>query len=441
MNPTPPAEQISPPYQPPAGEECADPGDRSCGLQSDRPFEIRVSERVAQLPPYLFARINALTYQKRRSGADVVDMSMGNPSDPPAEAVVDKLAEAAGDPRNHGYAPAAGILSLRREVASRYLRKWGVRLDPETEIVGTLGSKEGYGHLCLAMVGPGDCVIVPAPSYPAHVYGVALASARPIPIETTCPDRFLSEIAATCERERPKMVVVNFPHNPTATVVGLDFYRDVVRIAKRHGCVLVSDLAYADVTFDGYESPSVLQVDGALDCAVEFTTMSKGFSMAGWRVGFCAGNREVVRALSTIKTYYDYGMFRPIQIAAIVAMRHCEAEVAAQARVYQRRRDCLCEGLARIGWPVTVPRASMFVWARIPDPFAGRMSSLEFATKLLEEADVAVSPGAGFGPAGEGFLRMALIENENRIRQAVRQIGRAIGSDLRSAAAVRGEER
>lgn len=423
----------------PSADECADPGDRSCGLQSDRPFEIRVSDRVSQLPPYLFARINALTYQKRRSGADVVDMSMGNPSDPPAQAVIDKLAEASNDPRNHGYAPASGILSLRREVASRYLRKWGVRLDPETEVVGTLGSKEGYGHLCLAMVGPGDSVIVPAPSYPAHVYGVALASARPIPINTTCPDRFLSEIAATCERERPKMVVVNFPHNPTATVVGPDFYREVVKLAKRHGCVLVSDLAYADVTFDGYESPSVLQVDGARDCAVEFTTMSKGFSMAGWRVGFCAGNREIVRALSTIKTYYDYGMFRPIQIAAIVAMRHCEAEVAVQARVYQRRRDVLCEGLSRIGWTVAVPKASMFVWAKMPEPFAGRMSSLEFATMLLEQADVAVSPGAGFGPAGEGHLRLALIENENRIRQAVRQIGRAIGGELRTAMPHRGD--
>jgi alanine-synthesizing transaminase len=284
------------------------------------------------------------------------------------------------------------------------------------------------------MVGPGDSVIVPAPSYPAHVYAVALASARPIPIDTTDPSRFLSDIARTCEAEKPKMVVVNFPHNPSATVVGPDFYRDVVALAERYGFALVSDLAYADVTFDGYESPSVLSVEGARKLAVEFTTMSKGYSMAGWRVGFCAGNREIVRALGTIKTYYDYGMFRPIQIAAIMAIRNGEADVAAQAKIYQRRRDVLCEGLTRIGWPVVVPKASMFVWAKIPEPFASRMNSMDFAATLLEKADVAVSPGAGFGAAGEGYVRMALIENENRIRQAVRQIGRVLGDELRGTA-------
>lgn len=416
---------------PEPAENADDPAD------IERPFEIRVADRISHLPPYLFARINQLTYQKRRAGNDVIDMSMGNPSDPPSQRVIDKLSEAANDPRNHGYAPALGIMSLRREVASRYLKKWGVRLDPEGEVISTLGSKEGFGHLCLAIIGPGDSAIVPAPSYPAHVYGVALASGKAVLIDTTDPDRYLSDIAKTCETIQPKMVIVNFPHNPTATVVGPDFYRDVVKLANRYGFMLVSDLAYADVTFDGYESPSILAVDGAKRFAVEFTTMSKGFNMAGWRVGFCAGNREIVRALGTIKTYYDYGMFRPIQIAAIMALRHGESDVAEQAKVYEKRRDVLCEGLARIGWNVTVPKASMFVWAKIPEPFASRMTSMEFATKLLEEADVAVSPGAGFGAAGEGYVRLALIENENRLRQAVRQIGRALGDELKVAASQR----
>lgn len=401
----------------------------------EAPQTFPVAGRIAELPPYLFARINKLTYEKRRAGVDVIDMSMGNPTDPPAQFIVDKLSEAANDPRNHGYAPAAGIASLRREVASRYLRKWGVRLDPETEVIGTLGSKEGFGHLCLAMIDPGDDVIVPAPSYPAHVYAVALASGNPLAIDTTQPDRFLSEVAARCEGTAgpPKLLVVNFPHNPSTTVVEPAFYEDVVALARRHSFPVISDLAYSDVTFDGYETPSILAVDGAKDLAVEFTTMSKGYSMAGWRVGFCAGNPQIIKALGTIKTYYDYGMFRPIQIAAIIGLRDGESEVINQSQVYQRRRDVLCEGLARIGWPVAIPKASMFVWARIPAPFSEQMGSMDFAAKLLDEADVAVSPGAGFGPAGEGFLRMALIENENRIRQAVKQINRAIGSDLRAA--------
>jgi alanine-synthesizing transaminase len=316
-------------------------------------------------------------------------------------------------------------------VASRYLKKWGVRLDPESQVICTLGSKEGFGHLCLATIGPGDGVVVPAPSYPAHVYGVALAGGTPHLFDTTDPSRYLSDIARAGETLRPKMVIVNFPHNPTATVVGPDFYREVVRLALRHGFMVVSDLAYADVTYDGYSTPSILSVEGGDRVAVEFTTMSKGFNMAGWRVGFCAGNRDIVKALGTIKTYYDYGMFRPIQIAAIVALRHGEADVEAQAKVYERRRDVLCDGLARVGWTVAVPKASMFVWARMPEPLLGRMSSMAFATKLLEEADVAVSPGAGFGTAGEGHVRMALIENEARLRQAVRQIGRSLAGDLK----------
>ena len=403
---------------------------------------IVLADRIADLPPYLFARINQLRDTKRQAGCDVIDMSMGNPSDPPSDYIIDKLAESAKDPRNHGYAPSTGIRNLKRELAAKYLKKWGVRLDPDSEVVCTLGSKEGFGHLCLALIGPGDSVIVPAPSYPAHVYGVALASGEPILIDTTEPARYLADIAASCEealqagKPVPKMVIVNFPHNPTATVVEADFYEDVVQLARRYGFLLVSDLAYADVTFDGYVAPSLMAVEGARQLAVEFTTMSKGYNMAGWRVGYCAGNADIIRALGTVKTYYDYGMFRPTQVAAIMALRHGDAEVEAQCRVYQHRRDVLCEGLSRIGWPVEVPKASMFVWAKIPEPFASTMTSMDFSAMLLEEADVAVSPGAGFGAAGEGYVRMALIENENRLRQAVRQIGKVFSDRLRDTASL-----
>jgi alanine-synthesizing transaminase len=392
-----------------------------------RPFQIQLAERMKRLPAYLFARLNQLMYQKRRAGEDVIDMGMGNPTDPPAEIIIDKLAEAAREPKNHGYSPSLGIMSLRREVASRYLKKWGVRLDPESEVIATLGSKEGFSHLCLALIGPGDTAIVPAPTYPAHMYAVSLASGNAITLEVADSQRFLSNIDYICQHilPRPKMVILNYPHNPSTVTVEQEFYVDAVKLARKYGFVLVSDLAYADVCFDGYQAPSLLSVKGAKDVAVEYTTMSKGFSMAGWRVGFCAGNAEIIRALGTVKAYYDYGMFRPIQIAAIMALRHCESAVEAQAKEYQRRRDVLCDGLRRIGWDITPPRASMFVWAKIPEPWA-KMGSLDFAMKLLAEGDVVVSPGAGFGPAGEGFLRLALVENENRIRQAVRNIGRCL---------------
>ncbi len=401
-----------------------DPADDS------RPFEIQVSDRMKRLPAYLFARINQLTYQKRRAGDDVIDMSMGNPSDPPSDRVIEKLAEAARDPKNHGYSPSLGIMSLRREAGAKYFKKWGVHLDPESEIIATLGSKEGFSHMCLALLGPGDSAIVPAPSYPAHTYGVALASGNAISLEVADSEKFLSNIAYTCQHlyPKPKLVILNYPHNPSTVTVDPEFYVEAVKLARRYGFMIISDLAYADVTFDGYQSPSLLATPGAKELAVEFTTMSKGYNMAGWRVGFCAGNAEMIRALGTIKAYYDYGMFRPIQIAAIMALRHGDADVEEQAAVYQRRRDVLVEGLRRIGWDVTPPRASMFLWVKIPPPWFGKLNSLEFATKLLEEGDVAVSPGSGFGPAGEGYLRLALIENENRLKQAVRQIARCLGS-------------
>jgi alanine-synthesizing transaminase len=403
-------------------------------IQPDRPlqegpvFSIDVADRVKRLPPYLFAQINRLMYEKRRAGDDVIDLGMGNPSDAPEDLVVEKLAEAARDPRNHGYTESWGVINLRREIASKYFKHHGVRLDPEREVIVCLGSKDGFSHLCLALMGPGDTAIVPAPSYPAHIYAVALASANTILLDVADTERFLSNVAYTCQHlyPKPKLLVVNFPHNPSTACVEPEFYVEVVKLAKRYGFMVISDLAYADVTFDGYKAPSFLAAPGAIDVGVELTTMSKGYNMAGWRVGFCTGNAEMVRALGTIKTYYDYGMFRPIQIAAILALRHTDAAVEKQAAVYQGRRDVLCDGLARHGWPIAKPKASMFVWAKIPEPWASRLDSFQFAMKLLKEGDVVVSPGAGFGAAGEGYVRMALVENENRLRQAVRQIGRCL---------------
>jgi alanine-synthesizing transaminase len=413
------------------------PVDTNGQLEQHEPFRVEVADRMKRLPPYLFARINALMYQKRREGADVIDLGMGNPSEPPQDIVIEKLAEAAHDPANHGYSKANGILNLRREVASKYLKKYGVRLDPDAEIIVTLGSKEGFSHMCLALIGPGDTAIVPAPSYPAHLYGVALASGNAILLEVADQQKFLSNIAYTCQHmvPRPKLVIVNFPHNPSSVTVDAGFYVNLVRLAKRYGFMVISDMAYSDICFDGYVAPSFLAAPGGIDVGVELTTMSKGYNMAGWRIGYCCGNSEMIRALGTVKAYYDYGMFAPIQIAAIMALRHTEAAVEAQARIYQGRRDVLVEGLRRIGWNITPPRAGMFVWARIPERWSRQMDSVTFAMKLIEEADVAVSPGAGFGPAGEGFLRLALVENEARLRQAVRQIGRCLGAEPKPAPA------
>ncbi len=391
-------------------------------------FRIEPAARIVRLPPYMFGRINTLLYEKRRAGHDVIDLGMGNPSEPPPTFVIEKLAEAARDPNNHGYSKSSGILNLRREVASKYLKRYGVRLDPATEVLVCLGSKEGFSHLCLALMGPGDTAIVPAPYFPVHMYAVALASGNVIALDVADPSRFLANVAYTCEHlyPKPKLLIVNYPHNPTGSTVEPQFFTEVVTLARRYGLMVISDFAYADVAFDGYQPPSFLAAPGARHVGVEFTTMSKGYNMAGWRVGFCCGNAEMIRALGVIKGYYDYGMFQAIQIAAIVALRHGEAHVEQQARLYQRRRDVLVESLRRIGWQVEKPRAGMFVWAPIPEPWRSRMSTMDFAMMLLEKADVAVSPGSGFGSAGEGFLRLALVENENRLRQAVRQIARCL---------------
>jgi len=405
--------------------------------QPDEPFQVQVAQRVRRLPPYLFGRINAMLHDKRRAGDDVIDLGMGNPSDPPEEQVIDKLAEAAHDPRNHAYSKSNGIANLRREVASKYTKQYGVRLDPESELIVCLGSKEGFSHMCLAMMGPGDTAIVPAPYFPIHVYSVALAAGNVIALEVAESEKFLDDVAYTCEKlyPRPKVLILNYPHNPSTAVVEQSFYDQVVKLAKRYGFMVISDFAYADVAFDGYKPPSFLASPGAAEVGVEFTTMSKGYNMAGWRIGFCAGNAEMIAALATIKGYYDYGMFQAVQIAAIVALRHTDAAVEQQSQIYESRRDVMCQSLGRIGWDVTPPKAGMFLWVPVPEPWRSRMNTMDLAMLLLEKGNVAVSPGSGFGPAGEGFLRMSLVENEARLRQAVRQIKRCLAeADLAESA-------
>jgi len=396
-------------------------------LFEDEPFSIPVADRVRRLPPYMFAKINKRKHELRVDGVDVIDLGMGNPTDVPDPLVIEKITEAVSDARNHRYSVSNGIRNLRKEVAVRYWKRYGVRLDPDGEVIACIGSKEGFSHMCLALMGPGDTAIVPAPSFPIHVYSVMLAAGNVITLDTRQPHEFLAAIAYTCEKNfpRPKVVIVNFPHNPTATVVESDFYDELVRLAKRFEFLVISDFAYADICFDGYTAPSFLAASGAIDVGVEFTTMSKSYSMAGWRIGFCSGNSEMVRALATIKGYYDYGIFQAIQISAIVAMRHCDAAVESVAEEYAARRDVLCEGLARHGWEIEIPKAGMFVWAKIPDPWA-EMGSIDFAMKLLNEGGVAVSPGRGFGEEGEGFVRLAIVENSQRLRQAVRQIERCL---------------
>lgn len=396
-------------------------------LFDDKPFSIPVADRVKRLPPYMFDKINKAKHQMRQKGIDVIDLGMGNPTDPPHPMILEKINEAVQDPRNHRYSVSQGIANLRKEVAKRYDRKFGVSLDADSEVLACIGSKEGFSHMCLALMGPGDSAIVPAPSFPIHVYAVMLAAGNVIALDVREPQLFLQNIAYTCEHlfPRPKVVIVNFPHNPSSTVIEQEFFDDLVKLAKKYEFLIISDFAYADICYEGYQAPSLLASPGAKDVGVEFTTMSKGYSMAGWRIGFCSGNSEMVRALATIKGYYDYGIFQPIQIAAIVAMRHCDDAIAELCLEYQTRRDALCDGLSRLGWDVEPPKAGMFVWAKIPEPWS-EMGSIEFSMKLLNEAAVAVSPGRGFGEDGEGYLRLAIVEKTQRLRQAVRQIGRCL---------------
>lgn len=389
-------------------------------------FNIEQFTRMRRLPPYVFAQVNALKMERRRAGEDIIDLGMGNPDVPTPQHIVDKLVEAAQKPHNHRYSASRGITKLRHAIADWYKRRYDVNVDPETEAVVTIGAKEGLSHLVLALVNPGDVVFSPNPTYPIHPYSVIIAGGdlRSIPIG---PDRDFFEdlqIAAKQTWPRPKMLIISFPHNPTTAVVDLPFFEKVVAFAKDHHLMVIHDLAYADLVFDGYQAPSILQVPGAKDVAVEFFSMSKSYSMPGWRVGFCAGNREMVGALTRLKSYLDYGIFQPIQIAAIIALNGDQSCVKEIVDIYRSRRDVLVEGLQRIGWPMEKPKGTMFVWAPIPERFRS-MGSVEFSKFLIEKAKVAVSPGLGFGEYGDDHVRFALVENEMRIKQAIRGIRKA----------------
>ena len=397
---------------------------------SQRSFKIEVASRIHRLPPYLFARINKMKYDKRVGGVDIIDLGMGNPTDPTPDLVVEKLAEAARDPRNHRYCnPPSGISGLKKEVAKKYHKKYGVELDPETEIIATIGSKEGFSHMCLALLGPGDTAIVPDPAFPAHIYAVAMAGANVIRVPLGNDQAFLDRIEHMIDGlyPTPKLLILNYPHNPTSMTVEPWFWERAVEMCRRRGVMVISDFAYGEVCFDGYRAPSLLSTPGAKDLGVEFTTMSKTYNMAGWRVGFCAGNAEMIKALATIKGYYDYGMFTPIQIASVIAMRQCGHDAEEQAKVYAERRDEVCRGLDKLGWTYEKPRASMFVWARInPAHFKSGEGTLDFCVRMLDEAEVALAPGRAFGENGEGYVRIALVENEQRLRQAMRNLERAL---------------
>jgi len=384
--------------------------------------------RITRLPPYLFGKLNALKLAKRQAGVDLIDLGMGNPSDPAPQIVIDKLCEAARDPRNHRYSASKGIKNLRGEIAKKYERKWNVQLDPETEVLACIGSKEGFSHLCLAMMGPGDTAIVPDPAFPIHNYAVALAGGNVVSVPLGTDDKFISNIAMVIENmyPKPKLLILNFPHNPTAMTVDEGFYEPVIELAKKFGVAVINDFAYGETCFDGYKAPSLLSVKGAKDIGVEFITMSKPYNMAGFRIGFVAGNRDMIDYLATIKGYYDYGIFQAIQIAGIIALRHCEKDMNEQNKKYQSRRDVVCDGLRRIGWEVEKPRASMFVWTKVPKEHLKGKGSIEYAMDLMEHAEVAIAPGRAFGEGGEDYMRIALVENEQRLRQAIRNIGRYI---------------
>ncbi|NLZ10953.1 alanine transaminase [Neopusillimonas aromaticivorans] len=379
--------------------------------------------RIERLPPYVFNITGELKMAARRRGEDIIDMSMGNPDGSTPKHIVDKLVEVVSRPDTHGYSVSKGIPRLRRAISGWYDRRYGVSIDPDSEAIVTIGSKEGLAHLMLATLDRGDTVLVPNPSYPIHIYGAVIAGANIRSVPMTPGLDFFEEIERSVKESipKPKMMILGFPSNPTAQCVELSFFERVVALAKEHNILVVHDLAYADICFDGYVAPSIMQVPGARDVAVEFFTMSKSYNMAGWRVGFMVGNAELVNALARIKSYHDYGTFTPIQVAAITALegpQDCVAEVVEQ---YRNRRDVLAKGLHEAGWMVDIPKASMYIWARIPEPYRA-LGSLEFAKKLLEQAKVAVSPGVGFGEYGDEYVRFALIENEQRTRQAVRGI-------------------
>jgi alanine-synthesizing transaminase len=369
-----------------------------------------------------------MKHEKRVAGVDIIDLGMGNPTDPTPDAVIEKLAEAARDPRNHRYSVSNGIAGLRREVAKRYQDKFGVTLDPDSEVIVTIGSKEGFSHLCLALLGPGDTAIVPDPAFPAHLYAPAMAGANVIRVPLGNDQKFLDKIEQTISGlyPAPKVAIFNYPHNPTGMTIDPEFWDKAIAMCRRHGVMILSDYAYGEINFDGYRAPSFLSAPGSKQIGVEFTTMSKSFNMAGWRVGFCCGNAEMVKALATIKGYYDYGQFAPIWIASVIAMRQAARTPAAQSKIYQKRREVVCRGLDKLGWKYERPRAGMFVWTRIADAHLAGGGTIDFALRMMDEAQVAIAPGRAFGEHGECWARVALVENEQRLDQAMRNLQRAL---------------
>ena len=391
--------------------------------------------RVSRLPPYVFAEVNEMKARARAAGEDVIDFGMGNPDLPSPRHVVDKLIEAAQNPRAHRYSVSRGIAGLRRANAAYYARRFGVEIDPETETIVTLGSKEGFANLAMAITSPGDVALVPNPSYPIHAYGFIIAGGalRHMPVGPNIDLMVELERAVAHSVPKPLALVLNFPSNPTAQMVGLDFYRDVVEFCRKEGIYILSDLAYAEIYFEDIPPPSILQVPGAREIAVEFTSLSKTYSMPGWRMGFATGNRRLIAALARIKSYLDYGAFTPIQVAATAALNGPQNVIDEAREVYRRRRDVLVESFARAGWDIPPPSSTMFAWAPIPDAFR-HLGSLEFSKLLLEKANVAVSPGIGFGEYGEGYVRIALVENRQRIMQAARNVKRFVASGGRGPA-------
>jgi len=389
--------------------------------------------RVSRLPPYVFAEVNEMKARARAAGEDVIDFGMGNPDLPSPKHVVDKMIEAVQNPRAHRYSVSRGITGLRRANAAYYARRFGVEIDPETETIVTLGSKEGFANLAMAITSPGDVALVPNPSYPIHAYGFIIAGGAlsHMPVGPNIDLMVELEKAVTHSVPTPLALVLNFPSNPTAQVVGLDFYRDVVKFCQKRGIYILSDLAYAEIYFEDPPPPSILQVPGARDIAVEFTSLSKTYSMPGWRIGFASGNKKLIAALARIKSYLDYGAFTPIQVAATAALNGPQECIDEARAIYRRRRDVLVESFARAGWEIPPPSATMFAWAPIPDAYRD-LGSLEFSKLLLEKAQVAVSPGIGFGEYGEGYVRIALVENRQRIMQAARNVRRFLASGDRS---------
>jgi len=383
--------------------------------------------RINALPPYVFAAIDSLKVDARRAGEDVIDLGFGNPDIPSPDVAVDKLCEAVHNPRNHRYSASRGIPKIRLAITELYRRRFGVELDPDTQACTSIGAKEGFSHLMWVLLGPGDAALVPSPSYPIHIWGPILAGAEVRHVRLGPDQDFFANLLEAWEDSwpRPRVIVLSFPHNPTTACVDLDFMTRMVAFAREHDVLLVHDFAYADLGFDGYQPPSILQVPGAHDVAIELYTLTKSFSMAGWRMGFVLGNADVVAALAKLKSYLDYGTFQPIQIASIVAMNEAPDYPVEVNTIYRGRRDVLVDGLNRAGWPLEHPQGTMFVWAPIPEPYE-ELGSLEFSKLLVRDAKVAVAPGMGFGPGGEGFVRFALVENEHRINQAVRGIRRSL---------------